>query len=108
MSLASGVDSSKLTAGGDTVSMKDKGSALAAASPEAQSNPDSQMVGALMADRLTKVTPAEEAGSVWLVDAPPASGLNVIVKVTGLAVGPCTSAKSPEAPGAKTLLSGTR
>jgi hypothetical protein len=58
------VDSSKLTAGGDTVSMKDKGSALAAASPEAQSNPDSQMVGAPIADRLIKVTPAEEAGSV--------------------------------------------
>tara|TARA_B100001063_G_scaffold115194_1_gene107630 strand:+ start:575 stop:901 length:327 start_codon:yes stop_codon:yes gene_type:complete len=108
VSLASAVDNSKLTAGGEAVSMKDKGSALATASPEAQSNPDSQIVGALMVARRTKVTPAEDAGSVWLLDAPPASGLNVIVKLTGFAVGPCTRAKSPVEPGAKTLRSGTR
>jgi len=66
------------------------------------------MVGALMVARRTKVTPAEDAGSVLLLDVPPDSGLKIIVMLTGFAVGPCTSAKSPEEPGAKTLLSGTR
>ena len=96
-SLGSEVGTSKLTAGGEAVSTNARGSALAL-SAEAQSKPDSQSVGAVTPPPLTKIKAAGEAGNVRCVEAPPAFGLNTIVRLTGLAVGPWTTARSPEDP----------
>ena len=87
VSLGSDVGTSKLTAGGEAVSTNARGSALAL-SPEAQSKPDSQSVGAVTEPPLTKIRAAGEAGKVRFDEAPPAFGLNTIVRLTGLAVGP--------------------
>ncbi len=61
-----------------------------------------------MEDPFTRIKAAADAGNVRLTGVPPLSGLKVIVKLTGFAVGPCTSASSEALPGEKTLLSGTK
>jgi hypothetical protein len=61
---------------------------LAEPSVEAQSNSDSQTVGALMLEPLIKISAAGAAGSVLVIEAPPDSGLKLMLRLTGFEVGP--------------------